>query len=615
MKDTHMPRSRLAPLRIALSSMGMLFCLAATGCGDDSNTRECSASSECVQGGVHGTCRPSTASDKSWCSYQDLACPMPTSERWGAAAGDGLAGTCVEGGADAGPDAAPAVLSVGRTGSGGGRLVSDPAGIDCGMTCEATFAPGASVTLTATPEGTATFVEWSGDCTGTGTCSLTMDASKSVTAKFAASAEKIWLRQIVGSEAAATDSSGNVIIAGSLTGMVDFGAGITKNTAGSVDAYVAKLSASNGATLWATAFGGVGIDVVEDVAVDAAGNAVAVGYFGSGSMTVGGMTLTSTGGEDFFVVKLSGTDGSVMWAKTFGGAGNQRAHGVAIGESNNIMVVGQFAGGLVMGTTTVTSAGGIDAFVARISTGAGTPLWVKGYGGSDNDLAQAVAVRNSAVVVTGSYKGNSVSFGGTALPAHVESAIFLAKYKEVDGGHFWSFGYGGTPASVGNAVAIHSDDSIALAATISGTVNFGGTDLTGIQDVAVAKFTTAGTHVWSKAFGGSTFDAPHDIAIDAAGDFVVGGYFRESINFGGGALPAAGTDQDIFVAKLSGAAGAHLWSRRYGGAAHDDATGVNVVTGGAVVISGSFGGIAEFGEDALTNTDLSTSGYVLKLAP
>ena len=81
-------------MRSALLLSAAVALLAA--CGDDGGTsRACNTSDECVQGGVHGTCRPSPSASKSWCSYEDSACPAPPAERWGAAAGDGLAGTCV----------------------------------------------------------------------------------------------------------------------------------------------------------------------------------------------------------------------------------------------------------------------------------------------------------------------------------------------------------------------------------------------------------------------------------------------------------------------------------------------------------------------------------------
>jgi hypothetical protein len=73
-------------------------------------------------------------------------------------------------------------------GTGTGVVTSNPAGINCGTACAFNFNPG-TVVLTATPDAGATFTGWSGtgiSCPGTGTCSVTMDAAKSVTATFTA---------------------------------------------------------------------------------------------------------------------------------------------------------------------------------------------------------------------------------------------------------------------------------------------------------------------------------------------------------------------------------------------------------------------------------------------
>jgi len=94
----------------------------------------------------------------------------------------GLAVALVPGTASAGT---PQTLTVTKLGTGGGSVVSDvQPGIDCGSTCTFDFAFGTPVTLTATPNAKSTFVEWRGDCTGSGTCQLTMDAPHAVRAVF-----------------------------------------------------------------------------------------------------------------------------------------------------------------------------------------------------------------------------------------------------------------------------------------------------------------------------------------------------------------------------------------------------------------------------------------------
>jgi hypothetical protein len=82
------------------------------------------------------------------------------------------------------PPPATFSLSVSKAGAGGGSVTSSPAGIDCGATCSASYDDQTGVTLTATPDSGSQFDGWGGDCAGTGGCTVTMSAARSVTATF-----------------------------------------------------------------------------------------------------------------------------------------------------------------------------------------------------------------------------------------------------------------------------------------------------------------------------------------------------------------------------------------------------------------------------------------------
>jgi len=75
-------------------------------------------------------------------------------------------------------------LGASVTGTGSGTLRSQPVGVDCPTACSARFDAGTLVVVTAYPSNTSTFSGWSGACTGTGSCQVTMSADRSVTAMF-----------------------------------------------------------------------------------------------------------------------------------------------------------------------------------------------------------------------------------------------------------------------------------------------------------------------------------------------------------------------------------------------------------------------------------------------
>jgi hypothetical protein len=76
-------------------------------------------------------------------------------------------------------------LTVSRLGAGSGTVTSIPSGINCGSQCSAEFEEGKVVTLSQTPASGSEFRGWSGACSGTGACEVTMSEAKSVSARFA----------------------------------------------------------------------------------------------------------------------------------------------------------------------------------------------------------------------------------------------------------------------------------------------------------------------------------------------------------------------------------------------------------------------------------------------
>lgn len=73
-------------------------------------------------------------------------------------------------------------LTVSLAGTGTGTVSG--AGIACPGTCSDSYAQGTQVTLTANPASGSTFGGWSGACSGTGACSVTLDSDRAVTATF-----------------------------------------------------------------------------------------------------------------------------------------------------------------------------------------------------------------------------------------------------------------------------------------------------------------------------------------------------------------------------------------------------------------------------------------------
>ena len=89
-----------------------------------------------------------------------------------------------DGGGDGGSAPQSFTLTLTKDGSANGTVVSSPDKINCGPTCEASFDRDTEVTLTVIPDANATFKGWSGACSGTGACTVKLNAARSVNATF-----------------------------------------------------------------------------------------------------------------------------------------------------------------------------------------------------------------------------------------------------------------------------------------------------------------------------------------------------------------------------------------------------------------------------------------------
>jgi len=138
--------------------------------------------------------------------------------------------------------------------------------------------------------------------------------------------------------------------------------------------------------------------------------------------------------------------------------------------------------------------------------------------------------------------------------------------------------------------------------------------LTTMQQVFVVKLSGAtGAHLWSKAFPSTNWAQGYGIAVDGGGNVLVSGAFQGSINPGGGALNSAGLE-DIFITKLSGSSGGYVWAKRFGGTNNDRGLAVAVDGGANAVMAGFFQNTADFGAGSLTSAG-GSDGFVVNLGP
>lgn len=345
----------------------------------------------------------------------------------------------------------------------------------------------------------------------------------------------------------AVDRSSNIFVTGYFTGSLDLGGGALAGV-GSNDVYVARFDASTN-HVWSQRYGDADGQYASGIAVDQASNVYVCGYF-SGSIDFGGGPLLSGGFDDAFLVKLDGA-GAHVWSKRFGNNTAQQATGVAVDPSGNVFVVGHFAGSIDLGGGVLVSAGNLDVFVAKFSP-AGSQLWSKRFGSTQGQTPRAVATdEHGNVYIAGAFK-TSIDFGGGVLTSAGSDDIFLAKL-DADGNHLWSKRFGSSAdAQVAQSVTVDASERVTIGGCFRGTVNFGTGMLISpgtLEDAFVAGFNASGVALFSARYGDAEAQFVDDVAAEPFGDVLLAGHFASTVDFGGGALASAGTE-DAFLARL-----------------------------------------------------------------
>jgi Beta-propeller repeat len=349
---------------------------------------------------------------------------------------------------------------------------------------------------------------------------------------------------------------------------------------------------------FALSFGGSGVDQSHAIAKDTTGNVYVAGGF-QGTVDFGAGPLTSAGGTDIFLLKLD-ANGTPLWSRRFGGAGDDVGYGVAVDGSGNAYLTGSFQGAVNFGSGLLASAGGADAFVLKVDT-AGNTLWSRSFGAAGDDVGNGVAVDGAGnAYLTGSFHG-AVDFGTGALASAGGSDVFVVKLDS-NGNTLWSRRFGGSADGVGNGVALDGSGNPYLTGSFHGAVDLGSGPLAsaGGADIFALKLDTTGATVWSRAFGGPSDDLGSSVAVDGSGNAYLTGSFQGAVDFGAGPLTSAG-GTDIFLLKLD-PTGSPSWSNVYGGPSNDLGSAVTLDGTGNAYLTGSFQGLVDFGAGPLASS-------------
>jgi hypothetical protein len=266
--------------------------------------------------------------------------------------------------------------------------------------------------------------------------------------------------------------------------------------------------------LWERTYGGAGDDRAFYAATD-----------GDGFVVVGSSTSFEQGKTTAWVLRLD-HDGSMLWNRTFlEGAGSEFRYFLGLDD-----------GFLLVGNVFLPS-GDTDGYAVKIDA-EGTMMWNVSLGGEKVDkLFSALKTQDGFVLV-----GLSFSFGS-------ESDVWVVK-MDFNGGIVWNKTFGGSMDDAGSAITLIEDNNFVVAGYTDSMGN-------GDYDFLLLKIDASGSLLWNKTFGGTQSDKAYAVAEAPSGCVAVG----DTRSKGEG-------DSDAWIIKVD-LNGNLLWDKTAGGTGFD----------------------------------------------
>ncbi|MBL0912727.1 MAG: T9SS type A sorting domain-containing protein [Bacteroidia bacterium] len=426
--------------------------------------------------------------------------------------------------------------------------------------------------------------------------------------------------------AVSTDPQGNVYQAGFLDGVMDFDPGPgTYNLDGANGNVYVKKSDASGKLLWVKQYQDNSAAFKKlDIVSDLTGVYIASRFSGTVDFDPGAgvQNRTSAGSYDVYVLCLRST-GDYLGVYTMGGTGADRAQSITV-RNSLLYVTGVFSGTFdadprILYTSTLSSNGGTDVFIVRLSTSGGFS-WARGMGGPINDEGTGISVNpsNGDVYTVGSFSGTADldPTGGALWITSVNFSDMFVNKLTTAGAFQWTK----TGTFGPRDVVADASGNVYTAGLFTGTVDFNPDPLAtnnissaSATHSCIQKLDASGNYVWATHTGSSTMNnMPNSIILNPDGELYMTGEFS---NTAGDFDPGAGSfpipyngGQEMYVTGID-VNGTMLWAYGIGGTGHERGYSVAYDGYDGIYVTGDYASATDF-NPAAGSFSLPAAGFV-----
>ncbi|MFK7773309.1 MAG: hypothetical protein AB8F94_14270, partial [Saprospiraceae bacterium] len=210
----------------------------------------------------------------------------------------------------------------------------------------------------------------------------------------------------------------------------------------SPDYWITKLDGTTGAILWDNSIGGDNFDFLEVV------RETTDGFF-LGGYSISGISKDKTtanfGSWDYWIVKVD-LNGNYLWDFSYGGTGNDQLWDMEV-TSDGGLIIGGFSDSdpiNLPNNKTAANIGGEDCWAIKVNS-AGAITWDQSYGGSDLDRIYSVEIVDLTDCVTNYIFGGITNSGanGDVTDPNIGAGDYWLNFVDANGNLIWEKNYGG----------------------------------------------------------------------------------------------------------------------------------------------------------------------------